>query len=600
MVSARLVECPESPEFVCTKLIPEMMFAAGEEPVGVRVLTYQSSGAIKRILNTLEAEEVEIIRRFVFGKIIDIADKPVFSGRFARYMLSRQLKTKKKHEVWFRFAGKPLVMVEAVPSLTEVVQESCSSSESDSEDDVLDPRWAKKQTLSPAHARNVDKKSHVVVRSILSQDSDRPVDEASVLWSDEEEDETVDNMVELINSNYTFVHSMFVGGVTKMEVDHMRENSKPAMKTKESKQHSSSTVDIDPGFVGSLVIEHIKPHVAVMELKLNQTSRRIDSIESYLTGYLESLMGKFKEEMLQTITSMGVVKESVNGSPLPDLNFADNIEDPQTSRKSKRQKMVPSDLVENYHCGPHILSRLRRSQKFVFICVINVAGLSVSSKEIILIAERSRIFPPKVVDILIHLVRSVVLQHLSNENLHSCYFLDTKFGSALVRSYPKFKKLKNKESYSFPKGVLALVNDDGGTPLQARGYYFPFSLGKEHWVGVYFDTVQGHLSVLDCNMSYSNEASVAKFLTPLLHMLPYLSTRGSMDIVREEVMPFRFDRPKVVSQIDHLPDSGLMAVLLMVTHAVYGIDACKNISTTSLSEEGKSAAIMAYEFKEKL
>ncbi|CDY54354.1 BnaC06g07380D [Brassica napus] len=208
MVSARLVECPESPEFVCTKLIPEMMFAAGEEPVGVRVLTYQSSGAIKRILNTLEAEEVEIIRRFVFGKIIDIADKPVFSGRFARYMLSRQLKTKKKHEVWFRFAGKPLVMVEAVPSLTEVVQESCSSSESDSEDDVLDPRWAKKQTLSPAHARNVDKKSHVVVRSILSQDSDRPVDEASVLWSDEEEDETVDNMVELINSNYTFVHSI--------------------------------------------------------------------------------------------------------------------------------------------------------------------------------------------------------------------------------------------------------------------------------------------------------------------------------------------------------------------------------------------------------
>ena len=144
----------------------------------------------------------------------------------------------------------------------------------------------------------------MVVRSILSQDSDRPVDEASVLWSDEEEDETVDNMVELINSNYTFVHSMFVGGVTKMEVDHMRENSKPAMKTKKSKQHSSSTVDIDPGYVGSLVIEHIKPHVAVMELNLNQTSRRIDSIESYLTGYLESLMGKFKEEMLETITSM--------------------------------------------------------------------------------------------------------------------------------------------------------------------------------------------------------------------------------------------------------------------------------------------------------
>nr|VDD42945.1 unnamed protein product [Brassica oleracea] len=78
MVSARLVECPESPEVVCTKPIPEMMFAAGEEPVGVRVLTYQSPGAIKRILNTLEAEEVEIIRRSAFGKIIDIT-KTAFS-----------------------------------------------------------------------------------------------------------------------------------------------------------------------------------------------------------------------------------------------------------------------------------------------------------------------------------------------------------------------------------------------------------------------------------------------------------------------------------------------------------------------------------------
>ena len=32
---------------VLTEAIPEMMFAAGEEPVGVRVLTYQSSRAVK-------------------------------------------------------------------------------------------------------------------------------------------------------------------------------------------------------------------------------------------------------------------------------------------------------------------------------------------------------------------------------------------------------------------------------------------------------------------------------------------------------------------------------------------------------------------------
>lgn len=90
------------------KSIPEMMFAAGEEPVGVRVLSYQSSGAIKRILNALEDEEIDVIRDLAFGKIVDIAAKPVFSGRFARYIMSRQLKTKKKHEAWFRFAGKQI------------------------------------------------------------------------------------------------------------------------------------------------------------------------------------------------------------------------------------------------------------------------------------------------------------------------------------------------------------------------------------------------------------------------------------------------------------------------------------------------------------
>ncbi|CAG7874875.1 unnamed protein product [Brassica rapa] len=88
--------------------LPEMMFAAGEEPVGVRVLTYQSSRAIKQIIKGLDEEEILSIRASSFGKIIDIVDKPSFSGRFARYMMSRQLKVKKKHEVCFRFAGQPI------------------------------------------------------------------------------------------------------------------------------------------------------------------------------------------------------------------------------------------------------------------------------------------------------------------------------------------------------------------------------------------------------------------------------------------------------------------------------------------------------------
>ena len=63
-----------------------------------------------------------------------------------------------------------LVIVEAVPALTEVVQDACSSSESESEDDEEEflVTKAKKKTLSPAHAREVDKNSEVSNQSLCS------------------------------------------------------------------------------------------------------------------------------------------------------------------------------------------------------------------------------------------------------------------------------------------------------------------------------------------------------------------------------------------------------------------------------------------------
>ncbi|WZY92508.1 hypothetical protein YC2023_064837 [Brassica napus] len=379
MVSARLVDFPEEAdeEEICP--IPDMMFAAGEEPVGVRVLTYQSSSALKRIFNALDEDELDVIRRSAFGKLIEIADKPVFSGRFARYMLSRQLKTKKKHEVWFRLAGNPvrfslrefaivtglpcgkyprkskmklkktisekpywpslfgkvevvtvssvikmlyrktvkdkeirikyaclallesvllptslkmkiarehaeaiedleeffsypwgrlafdmlmgsikerdevalsqntiaikgfalalqLVMVEVVPSLTEGVQEMFSSSESDSDEIEGNGRdiFSKKIALNPAHARNVDKLCNVKVSCILREDSSRTIDETNLVYSDEEEDSKVDNLVARINRNHQFTTSSFHGGLRRTDVHRLRESSKYTSKSKKA------------------------------------------------------------------------------------------------------------------------------------------------------------------------------------------------------------------------------------------------------------------------------------------------------------------------------------------------------------------------------
>ncbi|CAN6871488.1 unnamed protein product [Brassica oleracea] len=111
MVRVRLVDSPvssESDDMVKMIEVPGRMFADGEEPVGVRVLAYHRSSGIRSILRVLSDEEIQFIKNSTFGKFIDLADKPAFSGRFARYILSRQLKVNKKHQVWFRFAGNPI------------------------------------------------------------------------------------------------------------------------------------------------------------------------------------------------------------------------------------------------------------------------------------------------------------------------------------------------------------------------------------------------------------------------------------------------------------------------------------------------------------
>ncbi|KAG2281664.1 hypothetical protein Bca52824_052884 [Brassica carinata] len=108
MVASKLVDFPEDIADETEADLPQMMFADGEEPVGVRVLTSQSSLSINTILNALNEDEIWYLRDSSFDKLVEIAEKPAFSGRFARYLLSRQLKVEKKHEAWFRFAGKPI------------------------------------------------------------------------------------------------------------------------------------------------------------------------------------------------------------------------------------------------------------------------------------------------------------------------------------------------------------------------------------------------------------------------------------------------------------------------------------------------------------
>ncbi|CAN6844883.1 unnamed protein product, partial [Brassica oleracea] len=220
MVALKLVDFPEDIADETEADLPQMMFADGEEPVGVRVLTSQSSLSINTILNALNEDEIWYLRDSSFDKLMRVSravkmlrrktvTDPYIRIKLAclaivsSVLLSTNLKMKMMKEQaellgdieeflsypWGRLAfnmlmtsikdrdeislsqntialkgfalALQLVIVEAVPALTEVVQDACSSSESESEDDETEypVSKAKKKTLNPAHAREVDRKA---------------------------------------------------------------------------------------------------------------------------------------------------------------------------------------------------------------------------------------------------------------------------------------------------------------------------------------------------------------------------------------------------------------------------------------------------------
>ncbi|KAL0794669.1 hypothetical protein Bca101_066046 [Brassica carinata] len=851
MVSVRLVDQPDSPEEYPVGYIPEMMFAVGEEPVGVRVITYLSSGAINRIYEALEDDEVQIIRRSSFGKILEIAEKPTklkatisekpywpsLFGKIEVATVASVIRMLRKHTVedrivrikyaclailssvllptnvkmkicrehveaiedldeffsypWGRLAfdmlmcsikerdeialsqntiavkgfalALQLVMVEAVPCLNEVIQETCSSSEGDSEEDVEEKSGKpKRKTLSPGHARNIDKQSDVLVRSIIDEDPLRPVDESEFVWSDEEEDEKVEHMVFLINNNFNFTKSMFVGGVSKLDVDRMRAAENVSSKLKKPKKQPAFSMSNDPGYIASIVIQNVKPQLQTMEGNILRASTRLDSIEGSLLGLVESVFAKFKEEMLESVRclvpeftkgdeagpsriqekgnqtacmdkgnmagsnvspvrdanaqsirnilgnlsaystplasprlslgenlsptnrkdvlyrsgdgenvnesivhsahsqnhhrsldlnqplevgnrgqanhfdmpsfSLGLTQEErldvaagisptefVGLVPCPIVAVGEKSDDPQNSRKSKRQKCVPQALVDDYQCGPDIVSRVRKSQKFIFAFdesremdmkyerlgeevkgsgLIKIGGVAVSGKDIQLIAERTRCLTTKVVDILIRVLEYSLEQHFHVDFSQMDVYLDSKYTSAIIRTYPRFSKSRKKESFVFPSGLVQPFDESNVSCIHRRRYYFPINVCKKHWVGVCVDPRCGKFTVLDCNTSLYSDVMMEKHLHPHLAMIPHLLRLSGHALPGDERHLLEYERPKCVSQTHNSFDSGLMVVLLMATHVVYGIEACKNINSNILAEEGKSNAIMAFELQE--
>lgn len=92
------------------------------------------------------------------------------------------------------------------------------------------------------------------MKSIIPQDPQRPVDESVFVWTDEVFDKKVENLVKLICDNFVFAKDMFKGGVTKAEVDKMREESKVIGKKKKTRAKETQNVEPDEDKIASIVL----------------------------------------------------------------------------------------------------------------------------------------------------------------------------------------------------------------------------------------------------------------------------------------------------------------------------------------------------------
>ncbi|CAA7061277.1 unnamed protein product [Microthlaspi erraticum] len=88
--------------------LPERLFQTGFEPTGrKRVNNYFTLRWVELIKPALDAEYLQMLSESQFKSIMKMGGH-IFSVMFVHYLLSRQLVTKKKYELWWVFSGKPV------------------------------------------------------------------------------------------------------------------------------------------------------------------------------------------------------------------------------------------------------------------------------------------------------------------------------------------------------------------------------------------------------------------------------------------------------------------------------------------------------------
>ncbi|KAL0877059.1 hypothetical protein Bca101_026764 [Brassica carinata] len=332
----------------CSRTIPERMFAVGEEPVGVRVTPYHKPFAISNILWALQEDEVEALRQSPF--VVRMLKKRSVTAKETRIkyaflaLLASVQYPREEQSLYISnttalkgfVLALQLVMIEAVPALTEAVHDGGSSgSEGDfADDDELSDEESKgKRSISPGHACDTDCAGKAGVVSITAAGSEESNGDSQFGWSDDEEDDGVENLVKLIKDGFPFNHSFFKGGASKSDVVRMREETRSEAeirKTSKQKSSQSSGDVVDAESIAASVkgllsgdltrlseeLSRVGADLLRMATELKTFGAAFSTLQSSIVSNVEDMLKTYLAELVKNVTNPVIL------SPGPSMQHA--------------------------------------------------------------------------------------------------------------------------------------------------------------------------------------------------------------------------------------------------------------------------------------
>ncbi|ESQ43462.1 hypothetical protein EUTSA_v10015721mg, partial [Eutrema salsugineum] len=129
------MEDGESSNNISEKL-PKRVLGDGCYPVGARLNIYSKANVIGLLVEVLkDTEDLEKLLHSQFGKLFHLpVARCCNSAKLVHALLSRQLVTTKKHEIWFLFCGQPLRY--SIRKFKEITGLNCNPKPDSTEEDV--------------------------------------------------------------------------------------------------------------------------------------------------------------------------------------------------------------------------------------------------------------------------------------------------------------------------------------------------------------------------------------------------------------------------------------------------------------------------------